>query len=339
MAAILRSLSHRQKKPSKARFPVQQIFDQKLLRPPEEKPPSVREIRTAYAKWLCDLWTQLRKQTNHQIGIEELANFGITYDRLELSNKTWLLYHTFFAPDVETLKKLQADPNQWNYQEIMDDVFGEWSEPFDSQFYWEVNQDNARGLCRMFQFAFATFEWQEDGGKDEIILQDSTDWREVDFTEAFDYGDWLASGFWYNRMWDSQPENVWVAKNHPHIMATIAHGYSSDNRALLLGEIQVIIALMIVRLASNSLPDHNIVPVLVFSFTGDKQGRILQAYMNYENLVIRASKFYDFSAKKDTHLDLFLRYMIGDLRGSTKTSLLPNLKPIVTDVDPGFVPA
>lgn len=154
-----------------------------------------------------------------------------------------------------------------------------------------------------------------------------------DFSEAFEVNKWRVSGFWHNRGCHSRPQDVWLAKNKPHIMATIAHGCPNDKVSLLLGEIQAIIALMIVRLVNNSVPEHNIVPVLLYSYTGDKHGRVLQAYMSHKNLVIRTSKFYDFSAKQDAHLKLLLQYMVGDLVGSTMTLESPDLKLIDTRVD------
>ncbi|KAF3403236.1 hypothetical protein DPV78_003906 [Talaromyces pinophilus] len=154
-----------------------------------------------------------------------------------------------------------------------------------------------------------------------------------DFDEAFDVNKWRVSGFWHNRGCDSRPQDVWLATGKPHIMGTIAHGYPSDNGSLLLGEIQAVIALMIVRLVNNSVPEHNIVPVLLYSYTGDKHGRVLQAYMSHRNLVIRTSKFYDFSAKHDAHLKLLLQYMVGDLVGPTMTLETPDLKSIDTSVD------
>jgi hypothetical protein len=154
-----------------------------------------------------------------------------------------------------------------------------------------------------------------------------------DFGEAFDVNKWRVSGFWHNRECNSWPQDVWLAKDKPHIMATIAHGDPHDNGSLLLKEIQAIIALMIVRLVNNSVPEHNIVPVLQYSYTGDKHGRVLQAYMSHESLVIRVTKFYDFSAKLDAHLKLLLQYMVGDLVGSTMTLESPHLKSIETSAD------
>lgn len=160
-----------------------------------------------------------------------------------------------------------------------------------------------------------------------------------DHGEAFDVDDgWLVSGFWLDHNCRSGPQKIWHARDKPHIMATIAHGYPKDDESLLLGDILAIIALMVVRLVNNSVPEHNIVPVLLYSYTGDKHGRVLQGHMSHEHFVIRASKFYDFSAKQDAHLKLLLQHMVGDLVGSTMTLEHPQLKSTGTsmDSDPNF---
>ncbi|KAL3703204.1 hypothetical protein TMatcc_010393 [Talaromyces marneffei ATCC 18224] len=93
-----------------------------------------------------------------------------------------------------------------------------------------------------------------------------------------------------------------------------------------LVEIEVMVALMIVRLANGSFPSQNIVPVMLFSYTGHKRGRILQAYMSATSLVIRKSQFFDFSSRVDAHLDLFTRYMMGPLQGKTLILDSPDIK-------------
>lgn len=58
---------------------------------------------------------------------------------------------------------------------------------------------------------------------------------------------------------------------------------------------------------------------MVFSFIGEKKGRILQAHFSYNGLVIRKSKLYDFSTaeKAKPHIELFLQYMASDTVGDT----------------------
>jgi hypothetical protein len=237
------------------------------------------------------------------------------------------LEHTFFLPmKMEKLQAFTPDFNQIETKELVEESLGDWHEVFKSRFHREVNQGNASILCDSFDVAFDNLQWKNAEDKESISLSELTNWRSVDLFEAFEYRDWSASYFWYTDSKNSQPQEVWLARESPHIMVTMAHGHASDDDCLFLGEIQVIIALMIVRLVNNSFPDHNVVPVMLFSFTGDKHGKILQAHMDRESLVIRKSHFYDFSARKDGHLQTFLRYMVCDLQGQTKILDLPEIK-------------
>lgn len=110
-------------------------------------------------------------------------------------------------------------------------------------------------------------------------------------------------------------------------MVTIGHDYPFDNDSLLVNEIRIVVALMNVRLIiDEKWTDHNVVPVQAFSLTSHKQGRILQAHLDREGLVIRKSQIYDFSSRPDAHLDLFLQYMVSDIQGSTSMLDLPKIE-------------
>lgn len=85
------------------------------------------------------------------------------------------------------------------------------------------------------------------------------------------------------------------------MMVAIANEYEGDDDSLLVNEIRVIIALMNDRLINDSFRDENIVPIQAFSFTRNRQGRILQAYMNDNGLVIRRSRLFAFSGTHDAH--------------------------------------
>lgn len=130
----------------------------------------------------------------------------------------------------------------------------------------------------------------------------------------------------WNHEWRSQPQNVWAATDKPHMMASMRYHYAHDDDILFVSEIQVMVALMVVRLANGFFPSHNIVPVMLFSYTGDKRGRVLQTYMTATSLVIRRSKFYVFRPRVYAHLDLFTRYMMGHLQGTTQILELPAIR-------------
>lgn len=110
------------------------------------------------------------------------------------------------------------------------------------------------------------------------------------------------------------------------MMVAIANMYEGDDDSLLVNEIRVIISLMTIRLINNSFRDENVAPVQAFSFTRNMQGRILQAYMNDNSLVIRRSKLVAFSGRRDAPLNLFLRHMVGSLQGLTRILDVPQIE-------------
>jgi hypothetical protein len=55
---------------------------------------------------------------------------------------------------------------------------------------------------------------------------------------------------------------------------------------------------------------------MIFSFIGEKQGRVLQAHFGHQGLVIWKSQLYDFSteAKARKPTELFLQYMSSEIQ-------------------------
>lgn len=135
---------------------------------------------------------------------------------------------------------------------------------------------------------------------------------------AFHYETCDSSWFWASRPDTSAPEIVWAAENKPHMMVTIANMHEGDGDSLLVNEIRVIISLMTIRLLNNSFRDENMAPVQEFSFTCSRQGRILQAHMNDNSLMIRRSRLFAFSGRRDAPFNLLLRHVVGSLQGSTR---------------------
>ncbi|RHZ43228.1 uncharacterized protein CDV56_100528 [Aspergillus thermomutatus] len=105
----------------------------------------------------------------------------------------------------------------------------------------------------------------------------------------------------------------------PHVMFSLVHEYASDDNKLLRGEVLAILATMLTRLTSNEYQDHNVIPVLVLSFMGDKQARLLQAYFGDQGLVIYKSRLLSFQVLEDAEksIEFLLQFMAGKLVGST----------------------
>lgn len=253
-------------------------------------------------------------------------------------------HSTFFSPvAIEKFKEYERDLDQPGAKEAVERL-GEWYKP-DPQEWPEVSYHIARELCHSLGIVFDEIPYKKNGHGKLIFLSDATTFREMYVTtpkEAFDFINtnyhhsqqvtaftdprgFDATECWSDE-WRSQPLNVWAAADKPHMMACMAHHYVHDDDTLFVSEIEVMVALMIVRLANGSFPSHNIIPVMLFSYTGDKRGRILQAYMSAKSLVIRKSDFFDFSSRVDTHLDTFTRYMMGPLRGETQILDRPDIK-------------
>ncbi|KAL1968426.1 hypothetical protein VTN77DRAFT_1955 [Rasamsonia byssochlamydoides] len=179
--------------------------------------------------------------------------------------------------------------------------------------------DEADFMCSIMDWNFRAYKRKAEDNR-QIKLMSLTNWRPVQFSNSVIH-DAFEETVFNSMKWT--PINAWQPpKGQPHVMFTMAHGYLGDEKLLLRGEVLAIVAAMITRLERRSLQSHNIIPVMVFSFMGGKQGRILQAYFNSQGLVIRKTQLYDFSTSEKAKLstELFLQYMTSDMIGDTQQS-------------------
>ncbi|GAD95905.1 hypothetical protein PMAA_014700 [Paecilomyces variotii No. 5] len=123
-----------------------------------------------------------------------------------------------------------------------------------------------------------------------------------------------------------------VRVNEPHVIVMISHRYTADEK-ISRAEILTIVAAMMTQLQHKHLEEHCIPPtpkltflfmrslqVMVVSFMNSLRGRILQAHVTDNELVINKSKLYDFDKQADFErsITLFTRHMACDRIGDTR---------------------
>ncbi|RAQ68078.1 hypothetical protein COH20_008552 [Aspergillus flavus] len=86
------------------------------------------------------------------------------------------------------------------------------------------------------------------------------------------------------------------------------HSEAKDPELVLRAEIMMIVATMHSRLTTETLLDHLIVPVMLFSFAGCRV-RILIAIHDGQNLGIAMSGFMEYSEGSQDLWDMLTRYL------------------------------
>ncbi|KAB8257904.1 hypothetical protein BDV32DRAFT_126626 [Aspergillus pseudonomiae] len=104
----------------------------------------------------------------------------------------------------------------------------------------------------------------------------------------------------------------------PHMKCLIHSEATGDNR-LLRGELIAIVKIMTARLNTKSLRPHTVAPVLLYSIMGPQQIRVLEAYFDGKNLIIRKTKLYDMKQEDMETVDLLTRWWLGFAVGETKS--------------------
>ncbi|KAF7182490.1 hypothetical protein CNMCM7691_002060 [Aspergillus felis] len=181
----------------------------------------------------------------------------------------------------------------------------------------------AGAICNALQLAFDTNKRKISDGQKTTLMQ-KTGWKRVDFANGIFHSAFLDDVF-HSQHW--YPLNAWQSgkpKDQPHVMFTMAHEYEGKNSCLLRGEVLAIIAIMLTRLASDSLTEHNIIPVMALSIMAGRKGRVLQAYFADEGLVVFKSRLFSFAGEDDGKIaaEFFLQYMGSEIIGATEVSRL-----------------
>ncbi|KAI9926152.1 hypothetical protein MW887_004615 [Aspergillus wentii] len=169
--------------------------------------------------------------------------------------------------------------------------------------------------------------WQSAGAKRIAIpeghgktLASLTGWRHQEgFTERVfkdDYWDSTFSGV-YSRfcatgVWESRGPG----EKAPHVILLLKNDLVKEDK-LLRGELLIILAAMETRLTHDMFKKHLVIPVTVLSFMG-QHGRIIKAYHDGENLILRKSKLLEFFTADTAPIDLFVRHASSKRVGNTK---------------------
>ncbi|KAF7114669.1 hypothetical protein CNMCM5793_009620 [Aspergillus hiratsukae] len=255
-----------------------------------------------------------------------------TYDRLKIRCETLDLSDNgeydngipipnFFIPfSLETLTKHHIitldDEDRRNY-EAYEDIPDR-----------TTARDGSQALSYRLMWHFRSFH--RNGITDPRgRLMDISVWREAQFPEFIQ--EYFLDGVFYQRGYTPVGNAWWTAKSTPlpHLMCILEiYGFGSAEE-LHCGEILTILATTITRLELDDYQDEVVIPVLLFSIMSDYKGRIIQAYFNGDELVIRKSKLYDFSTREtlSSSTTLFMQWMastpVGDTSGFALEDFVP----------------
>jgi len=117
--------------------------------------------------------------------------------------------------------------------------------------------------------------------------------------------------------------SVWKTRgagSFPHTMLTLVHAIDGDNDQLLRGELLVIVDVIRSRLKDPEMQEHNTTPILLFSFFGNHQARIIQAHFDGDRIAMLKSPLYGFSTEEqlNANLSVFVRWMANEPVWDTK---------------------
>ncbi|OQD90061.1 hypothetical protein PENSOL_c062G10752 [Penicillium solitum] len=130
----------------------------------------------------------------------------------------------------------------------------------------------------------------------------------------------------YKRVEDPKP---WQVVNHyrytsrplkPHsIMSCLAQLWPDTSQGLTTHELRAIVNMILLRVNHKPFRRCHIHPILVLSFMGDYQGRIIQASYDGKGLILQYSQLWSFEDIKKAPVELFVRYHLSKPVGGVRT--------------------
>ncbi|PGH12303.1 hypothetical protein AJ79_04369 [Helicocarpus griseus UAMH5409] len=102
----------------------------------------------------------------------------------------------------------------------------------------------------------------------------------------------------------------------PHTMAVMYNDLETNDREVLRGELLTILRLMLGQYKKRRFIPHMTVPVLLFSLMG-KGGRIIEAYCDDQQLILRFTALYHFREQTITAFKDFAEWYLGNPTGDT----------------------
>ncbi|RAK98448.1 uncharacterized protein BO80DRAFT_503946 [Aspergillus ibericus CBS 121593] len=111
---------------------------------------------------------------------------------------------------------------------------------------------------------------------------------------------------------------IWhVAKaSQPHIQCIMDNNMDVGDDHLLRGEVLTVIRIMLGQLKQKAFVNHMIAPVLLFSMNR-RHPRVLEAYFDGYELVIRHTKTYNFTFMNVAGFKTFAQWWVGNPVGDT----------------------
>ncbi|OQE14761.1 hypothetical protein PENFLA_c035G10519 [Penicillium flavigenum] len=155
----------------------------------------------------------------------------------------------------------------------------------------------------------------------ENFTEDRDEYEMDNFEPDYKAGDpWPSEGYSAPRTWGVvSPYRYTDRPLKPHsLMSSLAHIRPTDtHRGITTHELRAIVCTMLLRAHHKPFHGCRIHPVLVFSYMGAQQGRIIQALYDGKKMILQCSQLWNFGDEEKAPLELFVRYRLSEPVGGT----------------------
>ncbi|KAF7626663.1 hypothetical protein AFCA_012773 [Aspergillus flavus] len=280
---------------------VKRAFSTLTIRDKKEKK------REEIVKTLHEIYNSLNPLPMTIISPSTLANLSID---LHLFNPEGHTATTFFRPlTAAQLAKYPKDLESYEVRHHQErkysdlDKGADWYEAYGGRYtLWDWGEN----ICYMLAWELGIAP--RLGTEKPRPLNNIIKWRGSEGWPV--ESQYLPMSSSYNEHWEPQYHWRPWREEDSHIKICQYHGIIGSDGQLLREELLVIVGTICTQMNKERFKKHLVIPVMMFSFMGERHGRIILAQFDGDSqkLVVHMSKLYRFLAEDEDSLALFTRY-------------------------------
>ncbi|OJI83289.1 hypothetical protein ASPTUDRAFT_124473 [Aspergillus tubingensis CBS 134.48] len=256
--------------------------------------PARRQVRVA----LRDLALNIKSLAVDEFDLQQLENLSINVDSMVLDQMS-SEKPIYFAPYSDhSFPEPNDDDLHGSYNGVDDETDPAFSRPYDRAYVMDMHFDS--------YISYYNLKAKREGYRSPWVPKC--------------IGDSAFGNIGLYR--DEQPEfgcfSIAEPKDPvcPHVKAIIYNNMVATDSTILFGELMPILRIMLKQYWRAKYIHSMVSPVLVFSLMG-LQARVIEAFFQGQELIIRPTKLYDFSHGNPSAFKTFTQWYMGRPIGDT----------------------
>ncbi|PYH65242.1 uncharacterized protein BO88DRAFT_349124 [Aspergillus vadensis CBS 113365] len=255
------------------------------------EPPARRQMRAA----LRDLALKIKSLAVDELDLQQLENLNVRVDLMSLDQAS---PHkpSYFAPLADhSIPDPKDDDLHGPYNGVDDETEPAFTSPVDRAYAMDIHLSS--------YITYYSMKADHEGYRTTCVGDSAFEKSSLYKYEQPEFGCYRIAEL--------------NGPTRPHVKAVMYNNLVATDSTILFGELMPILRIMLTQLRRRKFIHEMVSPVLIFSLMG-LQARVIEAFFQDQNLVLRPTKMYDFShGNSDAFKSLAQWYILGEPIGDT----------------------